>query len=94
MNKSLQFVNSLHIAYKLVDFFYFLLQNIITLVFCKLTFNFHWWQYFSNIDKAYCISASVSERIIVSTAYSNEKSFTNISDCAYNMQRPDHKTTV
>jgi hypothetical protein len=34
--------------------------------------------YFSNIAKAYCISASVSERIIVSSAYSNEKSFTNI----------------
>jgi hypothetical protein len=59
-------------------FFYVLLQNIITLVFCKLTFNFQWWQYFSNIVKEYCISASVSERIIVSSAYSNEKSFTNI----------------
>jgi hypothetical protein len=36
-------------------------------------------QYFSNIARAYCISASVSERIIVSSAYSNEKSFTNYS---------------
>jgi hypothetical protein len=36
----------------ILTFFYFLLQNIITLVFCKLTFNFQWWQYFSNIAKA------------------------------------------
>jgi hypothetical protein len=32
----------------------------------------------NNKITAYCISASVSERIIVSSAYSNEKSFTNI----------------